>query len=46
MEDGTMLEKIGRSLPFEIAIGHNGRIWVRGESPRVPRGLGCSARMS
>merc|ERR1719379_24486 len=35
MEDGTMLAQIGKALPFEIAIGHNGRIWVRAESPRV-----------
>ena len=30
----TVLESIGRSMPFEIAIGANGCVWVNAEQPR------------
>jgi len=27
-----VLQRLGKSLPFEIAVGMNGRIWVNGRS--------------
>jgi len=27
-----LLQRLGKSLPFEIAVGLNGRIWVNGRS--------------
>jgi len=27
-----LLQQLGRSLPFEIAVGLNGRVWVNGRS--------------
>jgi len=27
-----VLQRLGKSLPFEIAVGLNGRIWVNGRS--------------
>jgi len=27
-----VLQRLGKSLPFEIAVGLNGRVWVNGRS--------------
>jgi len=32
-EDCFVLKKLGEKLPFEIAIGANGRVWVNSKSP-------------
>ena len=28
----VLLQTLGKSIPFEIAVGMNGRIWIRGKS--------------
>ena len=33
-KDCTLLKTLGNYLPYEIAIGMNGRIWVKGRSSR------------
>lgn len=30
-----VLEELGRALPFEVAVGRNGRVWVDSEEPKV-----------
>ncbi len=30
----VLLKKLGESIPFEIAVGMNGRIWVRAKTPK------------
>ena len=32
--DSVLLKKLGETLKFEIAIGMNGRIWVRAAEPK------------
>jgi len=32
-EDCFILSKLGEKIPFEIAIGTNGRVWVNSKSP-------------
>lgn len=27
-----MLESVGEQIPFEIAVGANGRVWIRGKT--------------
>merc|ERR1712232_72169 len=34
MTDGNVLNLLGSRLMFEVAVGHNGRVWVKCESPR------------
>jgi exosome complex component RRP40 len=29
----TLLTKLGQKFPYEINVGHNGRVWVRADSP-------------
>ena len=30
--DCVVLQEIGKSMPFEIAVGQNGRVWVHSNS--------------
>jgi len=32
--DSVLLKSLGKAVPFEVAVGMNGRIWLRGKSAR------------
>ncbi len=30
----VLLKTLGQSIPYEIAVGMNGRVWIRGRTPK------------
>ncbi|XP_064626629.1 exosome complex component RRP40-like [Lineus longissimus] len=47
--DCVLLKTLGRSMPYEIAIGMNGRIWIKGRSAgeaiAIYNGITCAEHM-